>query len=72
MTDPKLANSPFKNLTKEHENKWVAISSTDYSVLSSGDTLTQVNAALSAAQKALEPIIFKALPRNVQFAPTGV
>ena len=70
MTQETTIKAPNLNeILKPFENKWVALSSDETKVLSSGDTLSEAESKLSEKEKH-EVVLFKVVPFTVGIAPT--
>lgn len=61
-------NYDLRKILKPFENKWVALTSDNKKVVSSGDTLNQ--AASGAKSKNI--VFMKVLPFHVSYAPTAL
>ena len=71
MTREMTVRAPNLNeILKPFENKWVALSADETKVLSSGDTLSEVESKLNEKEKH-EAVFFKVIPFSVGVAPTA-
>ncbi len=70
MTEETIIKAPdLKGILKPFENKWVALSPDEQTVISSGDTLSEAEANLNEKEKH-EVVFFKVIPFSVGVAPT--
>lgn len=72
MAKETIIKAPELNeILKPFENKWVALSSDEKEVISSGDTLSEVESKLNEKEKH-EAVFFKVIPFSVGVAPTAL
>lgn len=61
-------NYDLRKILKPFENKWVALTSDNKKVVSSGDTLNQA----ASGAKSKNVVFMKVLPFHVSYAPTAL